>query len=238
MNKLYQIDREHQIKSISNGLKVLLWFPVALLVGYLLGITSQILDPDFIAILLIYNSVLFLPALILHTTYYFANRDIKLETDTGTRSITIINSKGKHHLLPEDIKKVERVIFNDYKHPKKHQNWFPMPWRNYGYLRLITKDDRVFLLTSLLLDPLNPPIQLTKTIYSYITLLDDEIEEEAIKKELEEQFLEVTEAYKTKFQNHSEEELKKKTVSNGFRKEAVIAASELLQERITLANKN
>ncbi|MBF9253328.1 hypothetical protein I2I11_08495 [Pontibacter sp. 172403-2] len=236
MNKIYHINGRHHVKSISNGLKILPWFPVALAVGYLGGFTSSILDPGFLKVLIIYNSICFLPALLLHVTYYFANRDTKLEIEPGGRSITITNSNGEYCLQIDDIRKVERVIYSDYKLPKWQQNWTPMPWRNYGYLKLITTDDKMFLLTSLLLDPLKPPIHPTVTKYSYIPFLEDRIEKEPTIEELKEYQRVEIEAYKAKFQNHTEEELKKKTIANGFKKEATIAANELLEERKTIAN--
>jgi hypothetical protein len=212
-------------------------FPFALAVGYFAGYTDSFFDPVFLTILFFWNLLLFLPAIILHIIYYTANRNTKLEIDEEKQALLVIDDKRKYLIEFDNIKKVQRVIYSDYKHPKWQQNWQPMPWRNYGYLKLITKDNEVFLFTSLMLDPLNPPIEFTETKFRFIQLLDELVEEEFTKEELVNHQRDEVDAYKKKFQFHSEEELRKKTIYNGIKEVAAIAANELLEERNTIANK-
>src|SRR5690606_18272611 len=122
---------------------------------------------------LIFYLILFLPAFILHFSYFLENRHIRLEVDTATNSFTVQNDKGKVLLTSDKVRQAIQVIYTDFRHPEGFQRGIPMPWRNYGYLKIITKDDKVFLLTSLMLDPLNPPIKPTKTRFKYLPLLDN-----------------------------------------------------------------
>jgi len=231
MNKFYKIDGRNQVKSISNGLRILLWIPLALLVAYFRGVPNSLLDPDIITVIVVFTLVYFLPALVLHIIYYLANRDTEIEIDSTGNTVIIISRNERFHLKTKELKRVERVLNRDYRLPKWQQNWFPISWRNYGYLKLVTKDNEVFLLTSLLLDPLNPPIQPTVTRYSFVPFLDNEVYVEPSQEELEEDYRSEIDCYKVKFQNHTEEELIKKTIANGYRKEAAIAANEILKER-------
>ncbi len=237
MKQVFQINRKYQIRSISNGLLILLGIPVGLAVAFFLGYTDQILDPIMVNVFLIAYLILFLPAFILHISYYFENRKTRLEINADINSFTIQNDKGEILLNSENVEEVIQVIYSDYRHPKSQQNWQPMAWRNYGYLKVISKDDKVFLLTSLMLDPLNPPIKPSKTEFSFIPFLDKSIEKELTQKEIANLQRLKIEAYKEKFQYLSEEELQSKQVINGFVKEAVIAAEEILKERNTVFNK-
>jgi hypothetical protein len=176
MNKIYRVNSGNQIKSIANGLKVLPLVPVALAVGYFGGYTGSFWDPDFATVLFIWNLIIFLPEIILHISYYLTNRVTKLELDGESERLLITDSNGKHQIAPDMVKEVVRVIYKDYRLPQWQQNWQPMPWRNYGYLKLITKDNRVFFFSSLMLDPQHPPMEIKATLFKFIPLLDEGIE--------------------------------------------------------------
>lgn len=237
MKRVYQINNKYQIKSISNGLMAIPLIPVTLFIAYFLGYSDQLLDPIFVNILLLFYLILFLPAIILHFTYYLENRKTKLEVNTNTNSFIIQNSEGEILLTSDNVKQVIQVIYSDFRHPKWQQNWQPMPWRNYGYLKIISKDDKAILLTSLMLDPLDPPIKPTKTEFKYLPFLDSTIEKELTQEEIAHQLRLEVEDYKEKFQYLSEEEVLRKQLVNGFVKEAVIAAEEIIKERNTISTK-
>ncbi len=193
----------------------------------------MLLELNFYFILLGACIVSFLPAFYLHIVYYLTNRYTVVEVYKQQQQITIIDNKGKHFIHASDIKQVVRVVQRDYRLQKWEQNWFPLPWRKYGYLKLVTHDNSVFFLTSLMLDPMNPPIKETETQYKILPDLDETVIEELTNAEIEGQLREVVEEFKSKFKNHSEQELVEKISKKGYRKEAVMAAKELLLEKYT-----
>ncbi|MBD1395699.1 hypothetical protein H9Q13_00845 [Pontibacter sp. JH31] len=237
MKEVLQINKRHQLKSISNGALVILGYPVGLLLLWLKELiwfkeSSVLLELNFYFLLLGVCTVSFLPAFYLHIVYYLTNRYTVVEVDKQQQLITITDKKGKHVIHASDIKQVARVVQRDYRLPEKQQNWFPVPWRKYGYLKLVTHDNTVFLLTSLMLDPINPLIKETETQYKFLPDIDETFEEELTNAEIEDQLRVLVESFKLKFKDHTEQELVEKISKKGYRKEAVIAAEELLHENI------
>jgi hypothetical protein len=233
MEEILQINRKHQLRSISNGAVVLSGFLVAPIYLWLRGQLDLLLDFDFYLIMFGVYLLFFLPAFYIHIVYYLANRKTVVEVDKKKQLITVTDKKGTHAIHASDIKQVVRVIQRDYRLPKWQQNWYPVPWRKYGYLKLITHDNRVFLLTSLMLNPINTPVKETETQYKFLPDLDEAIEEELTQAEIENQLREEVESFKQRFKNYSEQELLEKILKKGYRKEAVMAAEELLKENYT-----
>ncbi|WP_188500037.1 hypothetical protein [Pontibacter amylolyticus] len=238
MQEVLQINKKHQLKSISNGALVILGYPVGLLLLWLkelLGFkgSNALLELDFYFLLFGVCLVSFLPAFYLHIVYFLTNRNTVVEVDKQQQLITINYKRGRHIIHASDIKHVVRVVQRDYRLPEQQQNWFPVPWRKYGYLKLITHDNTVFLLTSLMLDPINPPIKETETQYKFLPDLDETVEEELTHAEIDGQLRVSVESFKLKFKNHTEQELFEKISKKGYRKEAVMAAEELLHEKYT-----
>ncbi|GGG04219.1 hypothetical protein GCM10011323_06240 [Pontibacter amylolyticus] len=84
-----------------------------------------------------------------------------------------------------------------------------------------------------MLDPINPPIKETETQYKFLPDLDETVEEELTHAEIDGQLRVSVESFKLKFKNHTEQELFEKISKKGYRKEAVMAAEELLHEKYT-----
>lgn len=233
MTEILQINKKHQLRSISNGAAVLSGFLFALVYLWLRGQLDVLLDFDFYLIMFGIHLLLFLPAFYIHIEYYFANRNTVVGIDKNKQIITVTDKKGLHTIYASDIKQVVRVIQRDYRLQNWQQSWYPVPWTKYGYLKLITHDNQVFLLTSLMLDPINPPIKETETQYKFLPDLDEIIEEELTQAEVENQLREEVESFKQRFKDYSEQELLDKISKRGYRKEAVMAAEELLKENYT-----
>ena len=233
MKEVLQINWKHQLRSISNGKVVLAGFLFAPVYLWFRGRLGLLLDFDFYLIMLGMYFIFFLPAFYMHLIYYVANRKTVVEVDKEKQLITVTNNDGVHAIHASDVKQVVKVLQRDYRLSKWQQNWYPVPWRNYGYLKVITHDNQVFMLTSLMLDPTNSPIRETETQYKYLPDLDETIEEELTQTEIENQQREDVERFKQQFKNYSEQELLEKTVKKGYRIEAVMAAEELLKENYT-----
>lgn len=235
MTETFQIDIKHQIKSISNGFFHIGVIPV--IIG-VLWIWKGI-EPDFILVvgLICWTLIWFIPAIILHPTYYLLNKGATLSIDYDKKRLEILNNETRMSMGFEDLATVERIYFSDYRHVEWQQNWFPSPWRNYGLLRIQTKDDHEFFLTSLMIDIVNPPIEPTTNTYKFIPLPPKSLKQKRFEaKEREELQRNRIEHFKRKFEKQSLTELNRKIDSQDLIYEAKTAAVELIKEKDTAAN--
>ncbi|WP_191185179.1 hypothetical protein [Pontibacter aquaedesilientis] len=229
MEEVLQINKKYQLRSISNGVRVLAGYLMVFAFLWIKG-SNVLSELGFYLFMLGGCLVSFLPAFYLHIAYYIANRRTIVEVDKEKQLITVTDKKGIHVIHASDVKQMIRVVQRDYRLPDWEQNWIPLPWRRYGYLKLVTHDNAVFLLTSLMLDPVNPPIKETETQYKFLPDLNETVEEELTQTEIESQIRQEVESFKQKFKNYSEQELVERISKKGYRKEAVMAAEELLKE--------
>jgi hypothetical protein len=173
----------------------------------------------------------FVPALLLHPVYYSINKSTVLEIDRQKETLLITDNGNTVELKWNELLEVERIYYSDYRLKKDSQNYIPMPWRNYGLLRIQTSKETEFFFTSLMLDIVDPPITPTKNTYKYIPFLPQSLKEiENIKRGRIEKF-------KRNFKNLTDSELHNKFTSEELVKDARIAAEELIKEKNTAANK-
>ncbi len=236
MTEKYQIDLRHQFKSISNGLWNIGMIPVALAVlWFWKGIYP---DAELIIALILWTLFWFIPALILHPTYYFLNKSTVIEIDRQKEKLHIVEKGKLLEIDWSDLKEIERIFYSDYRHAEWKQNYIPMPWRNYGLIRIQTLDNQEFFFTSLMIDIVNPPIQPTKNSYKYVPFppksLQKQQNEAKQKKNAEKDRID---HFKKKFIGLSESELQKKSNAKELVYEARTAAKELMNEKNTAANK-
>jgi hypothetical protein len=236
MRQTYKIDIKHQMKSISNGLWNIVLLPVAMLLLWLIkGINP--LEPYLVIVLLLWTLFWFIPALILHPIYYSINRKTKFIYIMDKQEFKVIQNDNTYGFKDKDIKLVERIYYSDYRLPKWQQNYIPMPWRNYGLVRILTNNDEEIILTSLMIDIVNPPIRPTLDKYRFIPFPPKTLEQKRIdNKEAEESKKRRIEHFKLKFSELTIAELNNKTFDEGLVEEAIIAAKELIAERNTTAN--
>jgi hypothetical protein len=236
MRQTYKIDIKHQMKSISNGLWNIVLLPVAMLLLWLIkGINP--LEPYLVIVLLLWTLFWFIPALILHPIYYSINRKTKFIYIMDKQEFKVIQNDNTYGFKDKDIKLVERIYYSDYRLPKWQQNYIPMPWRNYGLVRILTNNDEEIILTSLMIDIVNPPIRPTLDKYRFIPFPPKTLEQKRIdNKEAEESKKRRIEHFKLKFSELTIAELNNKTFDEGLVEEAIIAATELIAERNTTAN--
>jgi hypothetical protein len=224
------------MKSISNGLWNIVLLPVAMLLLWLIkGINP--LEPYLVIVLLLWTLFWFIPALILHPIYYSINRKTKFIYIVDKQEFKVIQNNNTYGFKVKDIKLVERIYYSDYRLPKWQQNYIPMPWRNYGLVRILTNNDEEIILTSLMIDIINPPIRPTLDKYRFIPFPPKTLEQKRIdNKEAEESKKRRIEHFKLKFSELTIAELNNKTFDGGLVEEAIIAAKELIAERNTTAN--
>ncbi len=226
------------MKSISNGLWNIGLLPFVMLLLWLINGINP-LEPYLVIGLLLWTLFWFIPALILHPIYYSINRKTKFIYIADKQEFKVIQNDNTYGFKDKDIKLVERIYYSDYRLPKWQQNYIPMPWRNYGLVRILTNNDEEIILTSLMIDIVNPPIRPTLDKYRFIPFppktleqkrIDNKVAEESRKKRIEH--------FKMKFSELTIAELNKKTFDGGLVEEAKIAAKKLIAERNTTANKH
>ena len=236
MGQTYKIDIKHQMKSISNGLWNIGLLPVSMLLLWLIkGIYP--LEPYIVIGLVLWTLFWFLPAIILHPIYYSINRKTKFIYIPSKQEFKVIQNDITYGFKDKDIKLVERIYYSDYRLPNWQQNYIPMPWRNYGLIRILTNNDIEIILTSLMIDIVNPPIRPTLDKYKFIPFPPKTIEQKkSDNNEAEENRKRRIEHFKLKFSQLTIAELNKKTFDKGLVEEAVIAAKELVTEKNTTSN--
>jgi hypothetical protein len=100
-------------------------------------------------------------ALPFHINYILVNWGTKLIVNDSLKTIQIIE---KGEILNYDLADIQitRHLLGHYK-PGRSKSWTPIPFDYYGYLLLLTKDNKKIYLTSLMLDPFKPPLAVNKT---------------------------------------------------------------------------
>jgi hypothetical protein len=91
---------------------------------------------------------LFLPVLYLHLEYYYYNRGVELEISSYEKSLSYTNKLGiKQTYSFNDLAKIEL-----YMAPSWHRgsNFQLMPFEQYHYARIYTKNDKEIIVTCLL----------------------------------------------------------------------------------------
>jgi hypothetical protein len=164
MKRAYKIDLRHQVKSFRKCFVTLAWTMGALILGpfVIRGMDYGTMFVICILFWLVTSVVMTLP---FHLGYLSANWDTKLIVDDESNTIKLIQSGQAHDYKYSDIK-VTRHILGHHR-PDRTKSWTPIPFDYYGYLQIDTSDKKVAYLTSLMLDPFNPPLRVDKTEYRF-----------------------------------------------------------------------
>jgi len=192
---------------------------------------------ELIIVVSLCNLFWFIPAFVLHPTYYFLNKSTSLAIDLKNERMCI-TVKGKAvELRLNELKEIERIYNSDYRHATWKQSYIPVPWRNYGFLRIVASNNEEHIITSLMINIVDPPIQPTKNSFSLFPFPPKSLKKKYIEsKEKEILRREKINQFKMRFINLSENELKSKSESDDLVFEARTAAQELMWERHTAAN--
>lgn len=162
MKSVFKIDITHQYKSSRECFYLLLWIATA-------AIIFSIISNDINYQAIFWFALIFwfitapLLALPFHLSYLKKNWNTKLIIDDNLQTLEIMQSGQSFIYNLTDIK-VNRYILGHYK-PGRTKSWIPIPFDYYGYLIVETKDKKEFYLTSLMLDPFNPPLKVDITFY-------------------------------------------------------------------------
>ena len=236
MTQVFKIDLKHQLKSISNGIWIILIVSLVMLYFWIIEDINPIQN-NLLILFAIITLLYFLPALILHPLYYYINRKTKLKYNSEEKELILIDGDKSFQFKESDVEEIERVYFTDFKLPRRQRNFMTPTWRNYGLIRIMVKSKQEFILTSLMIDVVNPPLKPTVNKFRLIPFPPrslknrerDIIESEnARKKKID--------FFKASFSNKTKSELNKKLNDNDLVDEAKIAVREIINEKNTTAN--
>jgi hypothetical protein len=164
MTRDYKIDIRHQLKSFRECFVTLGWTIAAMIIG---TVAIKGMDIKTMAVIcglfwLVASVGMTLP---FHINYLMTNWDTKLTVDNEKKEIQITDAGQTVDYKLSDIK-VTRHLCGHYK-PGRTKSWTPIPFDYYGYLQIKTKDNKDFFVTSLMIDPFEPPIPVDKTEYRF-----------------------------------------------------------------------
>jgi hypothetical protein len=162
MPQEFKIDFRHQLKSFRECFVTLAWIVIAMIIGVLVfnGLDLKTIALMCILFWLIASVGMTIP---FHINYLVANWDTKMKVDNEGNEIQITQARLKLTYKLSDIR-VTRHLCGHHK-PGRAKSWTPIPFDNYGYLEIKTNDLRDIYVTSLMIDPFNPPIKIDKTEY-------------------------------------------------------------------------
>lgn len=160
----FQIDLKHQIKSLKQVFVGLIFIMTGMTIGHFLIANSNLMEMLLIGLIfwLVTSVALVLP---FHIQYFITNWGTKLTVDKELKTIKITQSGTTNDLKFSDFK-VYRHILGHHK-PGRTKSWTPIPFDHYGYIEIITNDNKKLFLTSLMIDPFNFPLTIEKTEYRF-----------------------------------------------------------------------
>jgi len=190
------------------------------------GLSNQNFNLSTALITSLIFSILFLGMVLpFHIQYLIKNWKTKLIIDFNSKTIIITEGIKTSEFKISEIS-TERIIVN--------KSAYKTPFKNYGFVRIKTKQNEIFIITSLMANPLNFPLKIEETKYWFPL-----IKKEITKSELEDLIVEKKESQERRikvfiktFENLSTEELNHKIENKKeLQSEAIIAVERLLKER-------
>jgi hypothetical protein len=171
MTKTLEINLKNHWTTAKEGVFILAFLPIGLLVGHLSGILTKSDYPDVLVISGLFYLLLFLPAIYFHFTYYRNNRGLKIVIDTESKVFFLTRGGHTKEYSYSDIIHSEKNL-NIYNKNKidKAMRW-TTPWSGYNYIKVRLKDGTSFFVTSLMADIVDLDFKCNETHYSLFTPL-------------------------------------------------------------------
>jgi len=221
MKQEFKIDFKNQYNSFKECFFILL---AGLFGIIIIGLFGQNFNTALIVLL--FFSLFFLGMVLpFHIQYLITNWKTRLIIDSNSKTIKITDGNKMSEFNMSEIS-TERIIV--------HQSAYKTPFKNYGFVRIKTRQNEVFIITSLMANPLKFPLKIDQTKYWFPF-----IKKEITKSELEDLILEKKESeerrikiFTKSFENLSTEELNYKIENKKeLQSEAITAVKRLLKER-------
>jgi len=231
MKKIFKLNFTHQFKCLKESLSYLLL--VAICFGLFIFFTKGSYYVEMIAIGFAYWFITsFIFVLPLHIQYLRANWDTELTVDPFLKKIEIKQNGSTYSYKFSELKTL-RYLGNNFKSGKKihHKH---LPTSNYAYVKIKTVDGKLFIITSLMADPFNFPLEINNTqngilfIHPDLTKQDRDEYKIKIKNDREDKI----EHFMQLFQSLSTAELQSKLEKkHTLVIEAAIATERILEQR-------
>ncbi len=216
MKDVYEIDLKNQLKSFRKGFE-LLGFSTSVILIVAVLIDNNLIEAFGIGLLFfIPFAVLF--AFPIHLQYFEENRNMKLRVDKTLKEIEITKNEIVYKYNFEEIR-TERYLYR--------KGYRPTPVDNYGYVKIIAPENKIFIITSLMADLHNFPLKINYTKRQSI-FLEKEFTEAEIKQNKEDKI----NRYESSFDKLSDSQLTQKLQHREkYEKEAIEATERIITKR-------
>ncbi|MCH7415861.1 hypothetical protein MM213_20340 [Belliella sp. R4-6] len=171
MKTIYTINKNDTLNSLKYLVRRMYALPFLLILSvpfahYIKGMdweTSKELAPLFALFAVFIFQVI--PTTIMHLTHYISNKELTVEIDRIEQTITFKKGNGTYCFHFEDLI-VELYIPIYHKNKIDSMKRWATPWSNYSYMKVISKDNKEFNISSTLIRPEELPLHVEKTNYS------------------------------------------------------------------------
>lgn len=172
MKTLHRINKNDTLNSLKYLVRQLYALPFLLIISvpfahYIKGMdweTSKELAPLFALIAIFIFEVI--PTSIMHLTHYISNKQLTVEIDRIEQTITLKKGNGTFYFRFEDlVVELHTPIYH--KNKIDNMKRWATPWSNYSYMKVISKNNKEFNISSTLIRPEEFPIQVEKIKYSF-----------------------------------------------------------------------
>jgi hypothetical protein len=223
MKQEFKIDFKNQYNSFKQCFFILLAVFFGIVIA---GLSNQNFNLSTTLITLLIFYILFLGMVLpFNIQYLIKNWKTRLIVDFNSKTIKITEGIKTSEFKISEIS-TERIIVN--------QSAYKTPFKNYGFVRIKTRQNEIFIITSLMANPLKFPLKIDETKYWFPF-----IKKEITKSELQDLILEKKESEERRvkifiksFENLSTEELNHKIENKKkLQSEGIIAVERLLKER-------
>lgn len=229
MRKNYTTKFIYHLKSLRYLIIGFLLFAVVFLV--LSGGQIKHLDSNGLLFASVPILIMFaIPTFYLHLTYYFKNIGLQMTIDDISGKIFLMQNGREYLFKISNIKSVEQNLGIYYKNNQDFAGRRIVPWTPYGYLLLKFNNGSEFYITSLMIDIVNSPLEITHTYFRFFPYIKKSVDISERRNIADKDYENEISYYKSCFEFHTQEQLAEKIKNEKtYEKAAVEAARQLLK---------
>lgn len=173
-----------------------------------------------------------IPTFYLHLRYYFKNIGLQMTIDDIGGKISLMQNGREQLFNISSIKSVEQNLGIYYKNNQDFAGRRIAPWTPYGYVLLKFNNGSEFYITSLMIDIVNPPLEITHIYFRFFPYFKKGVDISEKRTISEKDYRNEISYYKSSFKLHTQEQLTEKIRNEKtYEKAAVEAARQLLKSK-------
>jgi hypothetical protein len=233
MTSPHSISSKNILRTNKEGLIFIIVMPIfGLTISYLRDIR---IESSLIIILIGFILLNCIPSIYSFIMFYSINKNTVLNIDKVNGKILIQDKQKTIEHEISDITHIDRVVSIYYKNKIDNRARWPAPWTGYGFVRLTFDNGEKYIITSLILDPFEFPLEINNTHYKLFPDVNTENINKQDKEEvIHEQKRQMIEFFKVRFDRLDEQGLKNKIKEKeNLVDEAKIAIEQIIKERST-----